>query len=118
MEEKSTQHGILVNTEYCTGCHSCEVACKKELNLAKGEFGIKLTEVGPFQYETGENAGTWEWTYAPIMTNACDMCVTRTEAGKLPACVHHCQAWCMYYGPVDELIKKMDGQTRWMLLTR
>ena len=21
--------GILINYEYCTGCHSCEVACKK-----------------------------------------------------------------------------------------
>lgn len=37
--------GILVNYEYCTGCHSCEVACKKILNLPEGEFGIKLTEI-------------------------------------------------------------------------
>ena len=40
--------GILINYEYCTGCHSCEVACRNELGLAAGEFGIKLTEVGPY----------------------------------------------------------------------
>ena len=33
---------ILTNTEYCTGCHACEVACKHELGLAEGEWGIKL----------------------------------------------------------------------------
>jgi Fe-S-cluster-containing dehydrogenase component len=118
MEEKSTRYGILVNTEYCTGCHSCEVACKKELGLEKGEFGIKVTEVGPFRYETGEQAGKWEWTYVPAITGACDLCATRTAEGKLPSCVHHCQAWCMYYGPVGNLVEKMDGKTRWMLLTR
>ena len=36
--------GILVSYDYCTGCHSCEVACKKELGLAKGEFGIKVAK--------------------------------------------------------------------------
>ena len=40
--------GILINYEYCTGCHSCEVACRNELGLAHGEYGIKLTEVGPY----------------------------------------------------------------------
>ncbi|HBT95151.1 MAG TPA: oxidoreductase, partial [Coriobacteriia bacterium] len=26
--------GILINYEYCTGCHSCEVACRNELGLS------------------------------------------------------------------------------------
>ena len=38
--------GILVNYEYCTGCHSCEVACRNARGLAAGEFGIKLAEGG------------------------------------------------------------------------
>ena len=36
--------GILVNTEFCTGCHACEVACKKHLDLPVGQFGIKLLQ--------------------------------------------------------------------------
>lgn len=109
---------ILVNYDYCTGCHSCEVACKKILNLPKGEFGIKVCEVGPFKY--GEQTAlkdTWEWTYMPVITQACDMCVSRTDQGKMPMCVQHCQAWCMYYGEAEDLVKKMDGQTRWSLIT-
>lgn len=92
--------GILINYDYCTGCHSCEVACKKELGLPKGEFGIKLAETGPFEYSSKEGSSPkerWEWTWLPVVTKACDMCAERTEAGKMPMCVQHCQAWCMYY---------------------
>ena len=109
---------ILVNYDYCTGCHSCEVACKKILDLPKGEFGIKVCEVGPFEYSGREGLkSTWEWTYMPVITQACDMCAERTDRGKMPMCVQHCQAWCMYYGEAEELVKKMDGQTRWSLVT-
>ncbi len=108
---------ILINYDYCTGCHSCEVACKKILGLPKGEFGIKVAEVGPFQYSEREGVkGVWEWTYLPIITQACDLCADRTAAGKMPMCVQHCQAWCMYYGEVGELAAKMDGRTRWALM--
>ena len=87
--------GILVNYEYCTGCHSCEVACKKILNLPEGEFGIKLTEILPHAYEGKSGTEKWEWTYLPVLTKACDMCADRVEKGKFPMCVQHCQAWCM-----------------------
>lgn len=110
--------GILINYEYCTGCHSCEVACRNELGLTHGEFGIKLTEVGPYEYVTDKDFDTpYEWVYNPTLTKACDMCEARVATGKMPACVQHCQAWCMYYGEVEDLVKKMDGVTRWSLYT-
>lgn len=110
--------GILINYEFCTGCHSCEVACKKQLGLPEGEFGIKLTETGPYPYEGKTGADQWEWTYLPVITKACDMCVDRTEKGKMPACVQTCQAWCMYFGEVEDLAKKIDGTSRCALFTR
>lgn len=110
--------GILVNYEYCTGCHSCEVACKKILQLSEGEFGIKLTEVGPYEYEDKHAPDKVEWYFAPILTKACDMCETRTAKGKMPMCVQHCQAWCMYYGEVEELAAKIEEGTRWSLLAK
>jgi ferredoxin-like protein FixX len=42
--------GISINYEGCTACHSCKVASKKYLGLEEGEFAIKLTEIGPYQY--------------------------------------------------------------------
>ena len=109
--------GILVNYEFCTGCHSCEVACKKHLGLPAGEFGIKLTETGPFEYSGAEgNKDRWEWTWLPVLTKACDMCAERTDAGKLPMCVQHCQAWCMYYGEVEELAKRLADKPKQLLI--
>ncbi len=110
--------GILVNYEFCTGCHSCEVACRNELGLARSEFGIKLTEIGPYKYTTDIKSDTpYEWVYNPTITKACDMCAERVAQGKMPSCVQACQAWCMYYDEVEELVKKMDGKTRWALYT-
>ena len=108
--------GILVNYEYCTGCHSCEVACRNELGLTHGEFGIKLTEIGPYKYETDIESDTpYEWVYNTTITKACNMCADRTASGKMPSCVQACQAWCMYYGEVEDLARKIDGKTRWAL---
>ena len=77
-----------------------------------------LFRSGPYQYTDREGvAGKWEWTYMPVITQACDMCQARTEVGKMPMCVQHCQAWCMYYGEAEDLVKKMDGGNRWSLIT-
>lgn len=110
--------GILVNYEYCTNCHSCEVACKKYLKLPKGEYGIKVNEVGPYETSNGSGKGKdrWEWHFAPSLTKACDLCEERTAKGKMPMCVQHCQAWCMYFGETEDLVKKIDAKTRWTLL--
>ena len=45
------------------------------------------------------------------------MCEERVAKGKMPMCVQHCQAWCMYYGEASDLVAKMDNQNRWALLT-
>ena len=39
--------GLLIDYEYCTGCHSCEVACREEHSFGIGTFGIKVMEDGP-----------------------------------------------------------------------
>lgn len=111
--------GILVNYEYCTGCHTCEVACKKELGLPEGSFGIKLTEIGPFEDKSVKatyGKDHWDWTWLPVLTKSCDLCEERTSKGKMPSCVQHCQAWCLYYGELEQLIEEVDGTTRYALL--
>lgn len=110
--------GILANYEYCTNCHSCEVACRKYLGLDAGQFGIKVTEVGPYQYTQGELNKKYEWAFMPVLTKACNMCEDRVAVGKMPMCVQHCQAWILSYGDVDELAQKMDGDSRFALLTK
>ncbi len=99
-----SKNGLLIDYEYCSGCHSCEVACRKEKGLPLGEWGIKLATVGPWQHADG----SWEWNNIPLPTKECDLCESRVAEGKKPACVHHCLAFCMEYGTVEELGKKME----------
>lgn len=98
----SEQKGLLINYDFCTGCHTCEVACKKLKGLPKGQFGIHVLEDGPRLDVNGK----WEYTYIPYPTHLCDLCAERVAEGRLPSCVHHCQAGCMEYGTTEELAKK------------
>lgn len=109
------QYGLLIDNYWCTGCHSCEIACKKELNLPLGQWGIKLLELGPWQkMDTGTFIAKdqWEHRYIPTPTSYCNLCEDRVAEGKKPACVHHCLASAMEFGPVEELAKKMAEKGR------
>ena len=99
-----SQQALLIDYEFCTGCHACEVACKVEKNLKEGEFGIKLAQIGPWIID--EENDKWEFDFVPIPTQRCDLCADRVKAGKVPSCVHHCQSLVMEFGDVEELAKK------------
>ena len=43
-----SRNGILIDYEYCSNCHTCEVICKMEQNIPEGKWGIKVYEVGPW----------------------------------------------------------------------
>jgi Fe-S-cluster-containing dehydrogenase component len=98
------QHGLLIDNEYCTGCHSCEVACKNEHDLPLGQWGIKVLELGPWKLPDGRH---WEYRYIPTLSSLCDLCAMRVIDGGVPSCVLHCLANVLEYGPVDELAIKM-----------
>ena len=100
-----TQYGLLIDNQYCTGCHSCEVACKNERDLPHGQWGIKILELGPWKLEDGKH---WEYRYVPVPTSSCDLCEARVAEGKHPSCVHHCLASAMEFGTLEELAAKMS----------
>jgi len=107
------RYGLLIDYKYCTGCHSCEVACQREYNYPVGKGGIQLVEVGPWQI----NKKKWQYTYIPVPTELCILCGKRVAAGKQPACVQHCQADVMRFGLVEELAKEMVKNSHTVLFT-
>lgn len=98
------RNALLVNYQYCCGCHSCEFACRNHLQLGNDKFGVKVTEIRPFQ--VGEN--DWNWDYVPVPTKLCDQCADRTAAGEKPACVKHCQTFCMEFGTLEEMSARAE----------
>ena len=101
--------GLLINYYWCTGCHTCEVACKQEHNLPAGIWGIRVVEVGP------ELTGGKAILNIPVLTELCDLCEKRVKEGEPPTCVKHCQAGIMKYGTVEELAKSVKETSYTML---
>lgn len=101
-----TAYGLMIDYEWCTGCHSCEVACKMRLGLPEGQFGIKIADEKPWQ--AGE--GAWEYKFVPIPTGLCDLCDDRTAEGKMPSCVQNCCAHVIEYAPIRELAKRLEDK--------
>lgn len=104
------RNGLLIHYDWCTGCHACEVACKQEHNFSGGMVGIRVDELvttGPDKVHVD---------FVPITTRFCDLCVERTKSGEQPACVKHCQATCIMYGPIAELVKAQEKQPRSSLI--
>ena len=103
---------LMIDYEYCTGCHSCEVACKQEHSYPVGKGGIHMNEITTTLAE-----GRLRIDYIPFPTAYCDLCAARTRRGELPACVKHCQAQVMAYGTVSELAKTMDKKSHMVMFT-
>ena len=94
--------GLLIHYDYCTGCHTCEVACKQEHDYPAGRWGIMVKDC------TRESVDKVEVDFLPFPTDLCDLCAGRTQAGEKPACVKHCMSACISYGDVSELARAME----------
>ena len=107
-------NGILVDYEWFSGCHACEMACAVELthDFPEGHCGVKIHEEGI--YQIGEDR--WTDINMPIFTDLCDKCEERMAQGaKEPTCVKHCQAHVLTYGPIAELAEKLDAKPKQVL---
>src|SRR5512136_2793299 len=98
------RNGLLIQQQWCTGCHACEVACKQEHKFPVGTGGIKVYEMAA----AGKDKVYVD--FAPVVTRFCDLCADRVKGGDVPACVKHCQATCISYGPLSKLAKTLETQ--------
>jgi formate dehydrogenase iron-sulfur subunit len=85
---KEESGSVVWDTDKCIGCRYCMVAC-------------------PFQIPAFEFHEAWK----PNILK-CDFCVSRTTAGKLPACVDICPVEALTYGTRTELIKIARNRIR------
>ena len=108
-------YGMLVDYEWCSGCHSCEAACDVEATHAhfpKGHCGVKVHEEG--LYQIGEEK--WTDIFMPIFTDLCDTCAARRAAGEeLPTCVKHCQANVLKFGAIEDLAADLAAKPKQVL---
>ena len=109
-------YGLLIDYEWCTGCRSCEMACTAEHGFPVGQCGVKVNEIGPWSFDEDE-AQRWQLDYQPAFTDQCDLCAARTEVGKPPTCVKHCQAACLSYGRLEDLARHIGDKPKQALVS-
>lgn len=95
---------LAIDYEYCSGCHTCEIACQQEHGFMPDQYGIELKQIGPDQITDRH----WQFEFVPVPTERCDKCSHRQSFGKVPTCVQHCQAGCIYFGTLEELGERID----------
>jgi len=102
------KYGLLIDVYYCTGCHTCEVACAQENHLDADQFGIKVTEM------VLNEKDKLNIDYVPYVTNLCNLCLTRVASGPnmRPSCAKHCLAQCIEFGTAEELMEKAKNESR------
>ncbi|MFC1905686.1 oxidoreductase [Chloroflexota bacterium] len=109
------RNGLLIDYQYCTGCQSCVVACQQEHHYPDGKWGIKVEEK---VFNDPNKPDSIRVDYLPFPTEFCDLCGARRKRKQRPACVKHCQAWCMYSGSLAEMTKLMEKMPRAVLYSR
>ena len=112
MPEPKSRCGLLIDYEYCTGCHACEVACQQEHGYKEGTGGMRVLEV--IEELPKDKAYL---AYIPFPTESCMLCEAGVHQGRKPACVQHCLADVIRHGPLDELAKELARKPRQVLWT-
>ncbi|MDR2606360.1 MAG: oxidoreductase [Oscillospiraceae bacterium] len=109
------RHGLAIDIEYCTGCQSCNIACKQEHGYDAGTFGIRVTE-----HIYPRRNGKVQIDFEPFPTILCDLCRERRERGEddVPACVHNCQSKCIVFGDLDTLTAAAKTMKRPMIFIK
>ncbi len=72
---------LIIDCDKCIGCHSCEIACKNENDVALGEYWNKVPQVGPF--------GTFPDLEQYWLPSQCQQC-------EDAPCVHVCPTGASY----------------------
>ncbi|WP_350454954.1 DMSO/selenate family reductase complex B subunit [Slackia heliotrinireducens] len=93
-----TQYGFYFNSARCTGCRTCEMACKDNKDLAETVAFRKI-----FDYEGGDwtdnGDGTFTQTaFAYHVSAACNHCAN-------PACVANCPTGAMQKDPETGIVQ-------------
>ena len=106
-----SQYGLLIDYEYCTNCHSCEVACEEAHDFPPEARGIRVFEDGPFEYGDSQ----WNWNYIPTPSDRCNLCADRIANHQEPACVGRCLAQVTKLGRIDDLVEDFKSKPRQVL---
>ncbi len=100
--------GMLLNAERCTGCFSCQAACREVNHVPFEEKWLEVVRRKPVIVDGDLRL---YHLLAPQL-DKCAECVARENP---PLCVSLCMANCLYVAPVDKLLPLLKNKGKWVL---
>lgn len=79
------KYGLLVDYQWCTGCHSCEIACQMEHKMPVGKSGILVHDMGHWPSRRAATSGS-SATWPPRRRCATAARSAARSARSRPAC--------------------------------
>lgn len=100
--------GMLLNAERCTGCYSCQAACREANQVPYDEKWLEVIRRKPSPVE-----GKLQLYH--LMAPVLDQCAKCIEHENPPLCVRVCMANCLYVAPVEKLVPLLKEKGNWVL---
>jgi Fe-S-cluster-containing dehydrogenase component len=102
--------GMLLDAERCTGCYSCQSACRETNRVPFEEKWLEVIRRKPVMVD-GEPQ--LYHLLAPVL----DKCAGCVERENPPLCERVCMASCLYVAPVEKLLPLLKKKGKWVLYT-
>ncbi len=102
--------GVLLNAERCTGCYSCQSACREANHVPLEEKWLEVVRRKPVIVDG-------ELNLYHLLAPTLEKCAECVERQNPPLCERVCMASCLYVAPVDKLLPLLKNKGKWVLYT-
>ncbi len=100
--------GVLLNAERCTGCYSCQSACREINQVPLDEKWLEVIRRKPVIIDG-------EPQLYHLLAPALDKCALCVERESPPLCERVCMASSLVIRPVEQLLPLLKTKGKWVL---
>lgn len=105
MNQETKKVGMLLNPTRCTGCFSCQAACREVNHYSYDEQWLQVVRRDPY-YVDGE------LRQYHLLAPSLDKCAACYEKNPSPLCTRVCTGSALFVAPVESLLEIMDDNGR------
>ncbi len=101
--EEKKPIGMLLDYEMCSGCYTCQTACRETNHYGYDEQWMQVIRRDPYFVD-----GKLRMYH--LVAPSLDKCAQCYENDPDTLCTKTCSSAALFVGPVDELISEMQGR--------